>query len=492
MNLGTVLRAAGLGLELLVGGDVADRPVTRVFTATLRDPRRFLTGGELVLSGMEWWQRPEESEAFVARLAEAGVTALCAGTAETGGVMPQHVIDACTRHNVPLLSVPVHVPFATVSERVILGLAAERAAPSLDRHRRLVAVVTADGGLGALIAAGEAEVGAPCWVISAAGRVIEGPDAPRDAGKIVKRALRQDRLPVVTGGFSLYATTAKHRALSWFLVVAGDHRTWPTERQEVAAELATLVGLERSRLDEARRIENRAAEPLLRLLLSEQATLNDVRSRLAATDIGDADIVTVAARGPAASVVDDLLTAVPGPALVGTVDDEVFGLLGTARPVVAELRDMVRALQPALGPDGLVLGIGRCADAAGLRAAVLQARYARRLAERSPGRVAVMAGDEVASHLLLLAAVPDELRRSFRDQVVGPLSAYDETHKSELIRTLRVFLAHSGSWTQAAAELHVHVNTLRYRMTRIAELTGRDPARPGDRVDLHLALADPP
>ncbi|ONI84288.1 hypothetical protein ALI144C_15960 [Actinosynnema sp. ALI-1.44] len=490
MNLGTLLNAPDLGLELRVGTDVADRPITRVFTATLRDPRRFLTGGELVLSGMEWWPKPEDSDAFVAGLAQAGVTALGAGTAEAGGILPQHVVDACERHKLPLLVVPVHISFATISERVILGLAAERATPNLDRHRRLVAAVTSGGGLSALVGAGATEVGADCWVISAAGRVVEGTDELRDVPALVKHALRSERMPVVAGGFSVYATTTKQRPLGWFLVVAGDHRTWPTERQEVAAEFATLVELERSRLDEARRIENRAAQPLLRLVLSEQATPNEIQSRLSATELDGTEIVTVSASGTAASVLDDLLSAFDGPALVGTVDDEVFGLLGTPHPIAADLKDMVRTMQPALGRGGLVLGLGRCPDATGLRAAVLQARYARKLAERSPGRVAVMAGDEVASHLLLLAAVPDELRRSFRNQIIGPLSAYDETHKSELTRTLRVFLEHSGSWTQAAAELHVHVNTLRYRITRITELTGRDPGRFGDRVDLYLALAD--
>ncbi|MCE7002989.1 helix-turn-helix domain-containing protein [Kibdelosporangium philippinense] len=488
MNLKTLLKTADLGLDLLVGADAVDRPITRVFTATLRDPRRFLTGGELVLSGMEWWQAPEDSEAFVAGLAEAGVTALGAGTAESGGVLPEHVVEACKRHNVPLLVVPVHIPFATISERVILGLAAERSTPNLDRHRRLVAVVTAGGGLDALVKAGETELGAECWVLSAAGRVIAGKGESSE--KLTKRFLHAERLPIVTGGLSVFATTAKERALGWFLVVAGDYRTWERERQDVASEFATLIGLERSRIDEARRIENRAAKPLLRLLLSEQTTQNDIQSQLAATELDDTEVVTVSSTKHSAAVVDDLLSAFDGPALVGTVDDEAFGLLGTNQPITAELKAMVRTMEPALGPTGLVLGLGRSTDATGLRTAILQARYARKLAERSPGRVTVMAGDEVASHLLLLAAVPDELRRSFRNQILGPLSTYDATHKSELTRTLRVFLEHSGSWTLAAAELHVHVNTLRYRITRITELTGRDPNRFGDRVDLYLALAN--
>ncbi|MET0136036.1 MAG: helix-turn-helix domain-containing protein, partial [Kibdelosporangium sp.] len=98
------------------------------------------------------------------------------------------------------------------------------------------------------------------------------------------------------------------------------------------------------------------------------------------------------------------------------------------------------------------------------------------------------AGDEVAAHRLLLAAVPNELRMSFRSRVLGPVLAYDTEHRSELAHTLRVFLECSGSWAHASAELHVHVNTLRYRIGRVAELTGRDLTRFADRVDLYLAL----
>jgi DNA-binding PucR family transcriptional regulator len=493
VRLRTLLQTADLGLTLLVGAGATDRTIDRVFTATLRDPRRFLQGGELVLSGMEWWRQPADSEAFVAALAEAGVAALGAGTAELGGDMPQHVIDACERHGVPLFLVPVDISFATISERVILGLAAERATPGIDRHRRLVAAATAGGGLDALVAVGAAEVGAGCWMLNAAGRLLAGTaEGLPDKQKLARRYLRAEQFPVVAAGATVFVAGGRtNRATNWFLVVAGDYRGWPADRREVAEELATLAGLERSRLDEARRVENRAAEPLLRLLLSEHAPHNEIRSRLAATNLTGPEtvVVSAAATTGAAAVLDELLSSFAGPAVVGVCGDEVFGLLDTAEPVAVELKDLARAIEPALGSAGLALGIGRSRDISGLRTAVLQSRYARKLAERSSGRVTVMAGDEVASHLLLLAAVPDELRRSFRDQVLGPLETYDAAHRSELMLTLRVFLEHAGSWTQAATALHVHVNTLRYRIGRIEELTGRDLNRFPDRVEVYLALA---
>src|SRR5262249_35167358 len=69
-----------------------------------------------------------------------------------------------------------------------------------------------------------------------------------------------------------------------------------------------------------------------------------------------------------------------------------------------------------------------------------------------------------------------------------PLLAYDSEHGTELVRTLGVFLACSGSWTKAADTMFVHVNSLRYRIRRIEELTGRDLGSLEDQAALLLAL----
>jgi DNA-binding PucR family transcriptional regulator len=55
--------------------------------------------------------------------------------------------------------------------------------------------------------------------------------------------------------------------------------------------------------------------------------------------------------------------------------------------------------------------------------------------------------------------------------------------------TLRAFLAADGHYQQTAAALHVHVKTLRLRLARIEQLTGRDMSRLEDRVDFYLALS---
>jgi DNA-binding PucR family transcriptional regulator len=95
---------------------------------------------------------------------------------------------------------------------------------------------------------------------------------------------------------------------------------------------------------------------------------------------------------------------------------------------------------------------------------------------------------ERPSHEMLLASVPAAVLRSFSHRLLGPLQEYDDRHNAELIGTLRSFLACDGSWSACASLLYVHVNTVRYRISRIEALTGRDLSALADRVDFFHAL----
>ena len=91
-------------------------------------------------------------------------------------------------------------------------------------------------------------------------------------------------------------------------------------------------------------------------------------------------------------------------------------------------------------------------------------------------------------HQALLASVPAPVLRASRDRLLGPLQEYDDRHNAQLIGTLRSFLDCDGSWAACASLMYVHVNTVRYRISRVEALTGRDLSALADRVDFFLAL----
>lgn len=87
----------------------------------------------------------------------------------------------------------------------------------------------------------------------------------------------------------------------------------------------------------------------------------------------------------------------------------------------------------------------------------------------------------------LLASEPEQLE-AFHEESVGPLARYDEQYRTDLVGTLAAYLDHDGKLGAAATALYAHRHTVAYRLERIRELTGLDPARYEDRERLSLGL----
>lgn len=88
----------------------------------------------------------------------------------------------------------------------------------------------------------------------------------------------------------------------------------------------------------------------------------------------------------------------------------------------------------------------------------------------------------------LVNAMPQSSLEPLLTDVIDPLAGHDEAHGSHLLGSLEVFLQHDGSVQAAARTMHLHPNSLRHRLTRIYELTGRNPLLFRDQVDFALAL----
>ncbi|WP_406335437.1 PucR family transcriptional regulator [Streptomyces sp. NBC_00203] len=64
----------------------------------------------------------------------------------------------------------------------------------------------------------------------------------------------------------------------------------------------------------------------------------------------------------------------------------------------------------------------------------------------------------------------------------------DAAHGTDYVPTLHAWLEHQGNIRTAAEQLHVHANTLRYRLTKIEQTVGIDLADPDIRLVLALQL----
>src|SRR5689334_4991768 len=531
-----------LGLRLLTDVAGMDRAILRAYTTDLPDPSRYLTQGDLVLTGLIWCRTPGDADRFVSALARAGVAALGAG--EALGKVPDEVLQACGRHGLPLLAVPAETSFADVTEEVARRLSGDRATEMtrvLGRRRLLLSAVADGAGLDAMFRLMSRELGAECWLLTGLGRVIggTGPSLPRPlALRLACEYLRADRKPATgvsvagegAGKYSLFGVGGEPRITGWFLACAGSEQDWPHELRESVAELAADVALERARLNAARTGDGKLAEAIVTTLASgggDGAAPGEIASLMRAAGLppdgrylvaavtAEADRVT----GPSTEhwrcdLARELVWPAAEDALVAPLGDEILVLVPAAgdwardesrdeapgeaadevAPAAHRFAATIRAAQPVVESDRsrirLAVGVsGPAESVTALPGALNEAGSARRLAAlRGTSAVSVVTSDEVTSHELLLATVPASVLRSFRERLLGPLLAYDDQHRAELLPTLREFLACSGSWNACAVRMYVHVNTVRYRIRRIEELTGRDLSRLDDQVDFFLAL----
>ena len=74
------------------------------------------------------------------------------------------------------------------------------------------------------------------------------------------------------------------------------------------------------------------------------------------------------------------------------------------------------------------------------------------------------------------------------DQVLGPVLAYDSANDSQLMRSLIAYFEANRSWQEAADALHVHRQTLIYRISKIEKLSGRRMQDVAQQTELYLAL----
>ncbi|MEU3447979.1 PucR family transcriptional regulator ligand-binding domain-containing protein [Streptomyces thermolilacinus] len=587
MRLRALLETDALGLRLLGGEDELDRTVRGVMTTDLRDPSRYLSGGELVLTGLAWRRDAADSEPFVRILAAAGVAGLAAGEAELGAI-PDDLVQACSRHRLPLFAVHESVAFATITEHVVRQVSGERAgdlAAVVDRHRRLMTSGPAGGGPEVVLDLLGTDLDLRAWVLSPTGRRVAGAGAPLPPATAA--ALAGEHLAATRGGrrgphraqvagttYSLFPIRNTGRGAApavrdvretvlsdWLLAVEADAGDWPAARLDLLQGVTQLIAVERDRRDAARTVRRRLAQEVLELVQTgaapaevaarlrvaapvllpglgtaphwqvvvarvewggdaaveagpvAQALLEEVLVDPATTGADSSDRIAVAHSG------DEAIALVPLPAVPAAPASGASGEDGDAAADggtdAAEAADApaggadgavdgagpglhadrllaaVRApLSAGLGDDGrLTLGVSAAVTSAeGLRGALEEARHARRVAAARPGRVCAAGHHELASHVLLLPFVPDDVRRAFTARLLDPLRDYDRRHRAELIPTLEAFLDCDGSWTRCASRLHLHVNTLRYRVGRIEQLTGRDLSRLEDKLDFFLAL----
>jgi DNA-binding PucR family transcriptional regulator len=195
----------------------------------------------------------------------------------------------------------------------------------------------------------------------------------------------------------------------------------------------------------------------------------------------------VAVHAPQA-VADDLLELVRRATGRSLIHRDASLVCRRGDHIVLAARDaapVVRAVTAAADRHGITVAVGVSAVCADLATAHRQAVACTRLA-RDGGDPVIHA--ERLGPLRFMLDAPDVSQvRAVVDEQLGPLLAYDGG-RSDLLGTLRAFVAADGNVAETAKACFIHKNTLRYRLARIADVLGRDPAAPDAKFHLRMAF----
>ncbi len=139
--------------------------------------------------------------------------------------------------------------------------------------------------------------------------------------------------------------------------------------------------------------------------------------------------------------------------------------------------------------ESVSIGVGRVDSGfEGVRQSHHEARQALMLGRRVHGPGQITLFEQLGVYRLIFAAEHLPEMQEYLKETLGPLVAYDSDHSADLVRTLEAFFQANCSPKEAATLLHVHRNTVLYRLDRIAAILQIDLGNADTRLRLHLAL----
>ena len=466
---------AELGLSLATGAP-AKTPIRWVHITELPDPTPWLSGGELILTtGLQLATAPAQ-RAFVKRLAAHGCAGLGLGTGFDHEMLPRPLRSEAEKQSLPLFEVPYSMPFIAITEKASTELVSADYAVlrrGMEIHKQLERLVLEERGLQALVDALSQAVRAPVAVLDAHGSELaaSGP-IPKESNAI--------KLPVISRGAG--------SPQAWLVAAPRGGHADDFERL-ILQQTATVVALELMRQRAMSDTERRLAGDVLAEALTGRLDADALARRLSPFGVTSPAAVTVfKVEDPESALapLEELAATTGMGALVAVRDGLACAVISSADPFEFAREARTRL---AAGQGHARAAASRSASLDQIHRSYHEARCALEATALSNGSAPeVSSYRDLGAFSLLLSLQDEEALRLFCDNVLGPLENGGGDYGEELVRSLEAFIEHNGQWESAARALFCHRHTLRYRVRKIEELTGRDLTRAQDRIEFWLAL----
>ena len=514
---------ADVDVTLLAGEGHLDVPVRWVHISELADPTPWLSGGELLLTTGIGLDSAKRQRDYIATLADHGLAGLGLGTGFTHDKVPRGLLDAARERDFPLFEVPYELPFIALTEKAFTRLVNEQYAllqRSIAAQERLQRIVLSERGLDAIVGALATLVGGPALVFDGRGELQAVRTFRRELDDEVVAALGEElreraragdgrgfvpghpelaprALALPVGG----ADSSDRAVPQAWLVAAKDSGGLAEIDRLILHQAVTVVALELLRRRVADSTERRLAGDVLSAAIEGELEGAELARRLEPFGLGGRVTALVVApperatleAGEAAlseALRGEAVRALVAPAGTNVVallpsfnDDELFEL---AERAVARAGEQLGA-RPAAGV-GRAVAAGRARESYHEARCALEARELGGADGNGTPAAGVATYRDLGSFQLLLSLQDSDALALFCESLLGPIDSGEGHYAGELMRSLETFIECNGQWEAAARRLYCHRHTLRYRIRKVEELTGRDLGSARDRIEFWLAL----
>ena len=473
-TVASLCSALGHHLVPVEGFTAPDTEISAVHISELLDPNAYLSGGELLLTtALTLPQNDMGCRGYVARLVQAGVSALALGLGPVHQTPPAPLVRACREAGLPLLVVPAPTPFLVISRTYWAARARsteQQLTDAVAAHRALVDAAVAPDPAAAILRRLAVLLEGWAALLTAQGKVDQSYPAGLGAEMEALQA-EVSRLEVAGVHSSASFSSSDHVVVVFPLAVenrivgylaAGSPRQLEPPQRRVVLTAAALLSL-----DVVRHQRNQSALEATRrcVAMLVDAGLADAARRLAA-DTGvpspRREVSVLAVKGRDSS---DLVAAVERwcPEALSVMVDRgaAWCLLPDDHPSLDDLEAELRTVDPSAAA---VVSELVAVEAAG----TLRPRTQRALEATTPGELSKP--------------------RWAGGLVSGAVDRFVAQATPELLQALVGYLRHRGQYEQASKAMELHRNTLRYRVARARELLQLELDDPDISAETWLAL----
>lgn len=476
-----LIRNPHLKTKVLAGISGLEREITWAHVCELQDPTPWLSGGELIMTtGLAIPRIAQQQEAYLQCLVQAGVSGLAIAEDMYAPELTNPLLAEADRRSFPVLLTAYEVPWLAITRTVADANTHKEHARVLQTLRvyEIARQVMHNRSPAEIMRKLSVVINCTLHVVDPLNRKLLFSDDElqqnTDDLHIPKEILEHIRpidtpgLPTVypikrKGNTALQITIPASRPV--ILIAVTRSNVYPDNL--ILRHIATILGMVIEKDTAMHERQRRIGTELFSGLIDGRLAIESANLLLGEHKLEEEPRCIVACSAGTQSFEHEWLhfqLSVKGiPNLLTRRGKTLFALLSFNDETISTLQAEV--------PANVRLGISDSLECPSRTPEAFQeAMWALKAAEKNERNIVYYSEEQPVSPFL-----PRNRNeaRELVEQIIGDLLAYDKKNNSQLALTLYIYLSENRSWQAASKKLHIHKQTLVYRISRIEQMTGR-------------------